>query len=261
MSSRASSSWKELLPELDGCEFSPVEIGKSKSDVYSLSYLKGPGLFLKVSNGSYRADLVEEYERLVWLSGKVPVPEVVRFDYREDQALLLTRALSGMNAAEIAKRCWRIAAETLATELRKFHAIERSGCPFDRGVEAILAAARHRTEQDLVDESDFDEEHQGSRAQDLLVRLERERPRTEDLVVTHGDACLPNAIFHQDRFSGFVDCGKSGIADRYQDLAVASRSIERNYGPEFVEIFYSAYGITEIDEAKVSYYRLADEFF
>lgn len=112
-----------------------------------------------------------------------------------------------------------------------------------------------------MDETDFDPERIGRTATQVLDSLYQERPQTEDIVVTHGDACLPNAIFNNDDFSGFVDCGRCGCADRYQDLALAHRSIERNFGSSLAEDFLRAYGLGNVDKKRLSYYRLLDEFF
>jgi aminoglycoside 3'-phosphotransferase-2 len=96
---------------------------------------------------------------------------------------------------------------------------------------------------------------------ELLDSLYREHPGSEDIVVTHGDPCLPNVIFDNGSFSGFVDCGRCGRADRYQDLALAHRSIESNFGIRLAESFLRAYGLEPVDTMKLSYYRLLDEFF
>lgn len=57
---------------------------------------------------------------------------------------------------------------------------------------------------------------------DLLERLRAEVPdrvsqEAEDLVVCHGDACLPNFIVdpYTRQCTGLVDLGRLGIADRY----------------------------------------------
>lgn len=68
-------------------------------------------------------------------------------------------------------------------------------------------------------------------------------------------------IFHQGSFSGFVDCGRCGRADRHQDLALAHRSIESNFGSSSAEDFLKEYGLEHVDPKKLSYYRLLDEFF
>ena len=68
-------------------------------------------------------------------------------------------------------------------------------------------------------------------------------------------------IFHDNRFSGFVDCLRCGVADKYQDLAIASRNIESVFGREFSGLFFDAYGESRPDEEKLDYYRLLDEFF
>jgi aminoglycoside 3'-phosphotransferase-2 len=87
------------------------------------------------------------------------------------------------------------------------------------------------------------------------------RPAHEDLVVAHGDACLPNFLARDGQLTGLIDCGRLGVADRYQDLALAARSISRNYGRAFIPAFFSAYGVDQPDEQKLAWYALLDEFF
>jgi aminoglycoside 3'-phosphotransferase-2 len=68
-------------------------------------------------------------------------------------------------------------------------------------------------------------------------------------------------IFQGLQVTGFVDCGRAGIADRYQDLALASRSIESNLGSRWSEAFFVNYGLPDPDGSKLDFYRLLDEFF
>lgn len=61
--------------------------------------------------------------------------------------------------------------------------------------------------------------------------------------------------------TGVIDWGRAGVSDRYRDLAIASRSIGQNFGPEYERLFFEAYGIAKVEEDKVRFYRLLDEFF
>jgi aminoglycoside phosphotransferase len=85
-------------------------------------------------------------------------------------------------------------------------------------------------------------------------------------VFTHGDYCLPNVVLLEDgaggfKISGFVDCVNAGIADRYQDLALCARSVAYNLGTEWVQPLFARYGLDRVDESKLAYYQLLDEFF
>jgi aminoglycoside phosphotransferase len=70
-------------------------------------------------------------------------------------------------------------------------------------------------------------------------------PPVDRLVVCHGDACAPNTLIGDGgRWSGHVDLGSLGVADRWADIAVATWSAELNYGPGWERTLLDAYGIS-----------------
>jgi aminoglycoside 3'-phosphotransferase-2 len=94
-----------------------------------------------------------------------------------------------------------------------------------------------------------------------VTDLDAWQPTDEARGLTHGDPCLPNVMFDAGTFIGFVDCGRVGVADPHQDLALAARSIASNLGREWVSVFFKHYGVPDPDERKLAFYRLLDEFF
>ena len=99
-------------------------------------------------------------------------------------------------------------------------------------------------------------------AETLFKHLLANQPQDEELVFTHGDYCLPNIFLDPQlrRVNGFIDWGRAGIADRYQDLALAARSLTYNVGPGWEPLLWQAYGLTTVEEEKIAFYQLLDEF-
>lgn len=245
---------------VEGAELSPVLIGESGASVLRLSARDGI-FYLKTSQATDGDGLEREAARLRWLAGRLPVPQVISFVQERERDYLLLTSVPGVNAVEVGREHAESLAEGLAQALRMLHAQPIDGCPFDQSVAAQIAHARQRVTAGLVDETDFDEERLGRTARDLLSEVEQRQPDDEAVTLTHGDACLPNILFDGGRFTGFVDCGRVGLADPYQDLALAARSIAFNLGPEYVAVFFAHYGIPEPDERRLAFYRLLDEFF
>lgn len=82
-----------------------------------------------------------------------------------------------------------------------------------------------------------------------------EHPPIDHPVACHGDACAPNTLLDSSgNWCGHVDFGDMGSADRWADLAVASWSLEWNYGEGWDTVFLEAYGVAE-DSERMAYYR------
>ena len=246
---------------LTGYAFERDVLGQSASTVFLLKAEARPSLVLKHEPSGPFAELTGEAARLQWLAAQgLPCPRVLGHADHGGQSWLLLQAVEGVDLATSSMPPVRRIA-ILADALRRLHRLDPAGCPFDQRVNISIAAANARTGAGLVDESDFDDERQGRTAKELFSELEMRKPNDERLVVCHGDACLPNFIARDDRFAGLIDCGRLGVADIHQDIALACRSIVYNLGEEWVQPFLDAYGLPNPDTEKLAYYCLLDEFF
>lgn len=251
-----------MRPFVNECRWIRITIGNSRADTFRLERDGQASLYLKVSLISHRRELLWEVERIDWLQGKVPVPEVIRYEADDRKEFLLLTALPGRNAADqIGEMPNENIVRLLATGLRMIHAVPIEECPFDMTLARASEEAGYSVGSGLVNEDDFDDRRLGRSAAEVFEELLSKRPDNEDLVFTHGDYCLPNVLIDGEEVAGFVDWGYAGVADRYKDIALAVRSLERNTGEGLAESFYTAYGLSRPDTAKVEYYQLLDEFW
>lgn len=252
------SKWRERFPH---ALIEQQAIGESRADVFRLRQDDGTDLFLKSEPVEELGELADEIQRLQWLRQMdMPAPAVLDEVTEHHRHWLLMTTVPGRDLASASELSAEQVINILATALRTLHQVPVALCPFDHSLRRRIARAQEHVRAGLVDETDFDDERLGRSAEDVLAELLSTQPKTHDLVVTHGDACLPNFMALDAGFSGFIDCGRLGISDRYQDLALAARSIERNLGLEWVKPFFELYGV-EPDEQRITFYCLLDEFF
>ncbi len=244
-----------------GGQLERMDIGCTPASVFKITSVGQPTIFLKSALLTQRTNLSDEAERLNWLQGKLTVPRVLSFLVYEGWEHLLTTGLPGINGVDAGHQNPEGVVSRLAEALARLHAQSAQDCPFDEGLRVRLEQARIRLREGLVDVTDFDEERRGRTALEVWRELEAYEPIAETPVLTHGDACLPNVIFDGALVCGFVDCGRAGVADAYQDLALASRSISDTLGHQWVDPFFKAYGLDAPDGRKLGFYRLLDEFF
>lgn len=256
------------LPELAGATLSADTLGHSDAQVWHVSWPDGREAWLKEQPAGGPEPLDLDCRLLSWLKGRVPVPEVLA--YRRDpdgetaREYLLMSAMPGKPASdpEFLTRAESLI-PLLAQALKQLHALPIETCPFDARLDAKFKLAADNVAAGRIDESDFQTQFLGNTATELYARLLAERPQgEEDLVFTHGDACLPNYMIADGAFQGFIDIGRGGVADRWQDLALLICSLQFNgfFTWENVEKLLEAYG-TPLDKAKLDFYILLDEFF
>jgi aminoglycoside phosphotransferase len=255
---------KELIKTLHKeYKWQRIEIGESGAETHYLTAINRPSIYLKTAPVKFSLNLENESKVLEWLKGKLPVPELLAFFIEDEKEYLIMSESSGINMAQLVDGTTNKAmVKSLAAGLKRIHTVSMDNCPFNHTISREIAIIKDRLKNNLIDESDFDELRLGRKASDLFEELISKIPQKEDLVFTHGDYSLPNIIVNAYwEISGFIDLGRAGIGDRYRDLALACRSIEYNCGKEWVTLFIDEYGLKKIDNEKIEFYKLVDEFF
>ncbi len=240
----------------DGQE--PILVWKNE-DALTFKVGHDPGCrYIKWSPPSSTLDLAAEAERMRWAAPFTPVPEVLACGADEDGSWLVTAALPGTCAVQ---GWWKAdpatAVRAIGEGLRAMHdAMPVPGCPFSWMAEERVARARRSAAECRTNpERDWQPEHLVHSIPQAL-KLIADIPPIDRLVVCHGDSCAPNTLITEDgHWSGHVDLGDLGVADRWADLAIATWSTTWNYGPGWETPLLDAYGIAP-DPDRTRYYRL-----
>ena len=256
---------KALLPHVAGRSYVIDEVGRSGSTIALFD-----DRVLKIEpDGEESAAALR---MMTWLSGRVPVPRVIA-SAREDGLCytLMTRVTGEMACAPQFMRAPETLTGILADALCMLWRVSVTDCPVRCTLDEKLRRARARVEAGLVDIEDVEPETFGpggfASPAALLTWLETHRP-PEDVVLSHGDFCLPNVFIENWRVSGLIDLGRAGTADRWQDIALCLRSLRDNARGRFgvvcpgfdEETLLRALGMAP-DREKIRYYLLLDELF
>lgn len=247
-------------------EYTTDTIGMSNSSV-----LLFEDKVLKLEEDWYESE--NEFRVMKWLKDKLPVPEVICREKRDGKSyLLMSKMLEKMLCDEFYMSNPELVVDLLVKALKLLWQVDISECPFDAGIDKKLQMAKYNLEHDNVDLDNVEPETFGEggfeNAEALLDWLIQNKPE-EELVFTHGDFCLPNIFAKGDEISGFIDLGRAGVADKYQDIAICYRSLKHNfegkYGGEKYQnfnpdILFQKLGIVP-DWDKIRYYILLDELF
>lgn len=212
-----------------------------------------------------------EYYMMSWLQGKLPVPQIIAAEQADGWRFLLMSRMPGryLCTPELLDDQPRLA-EMCAEGLRKLWAIDITGCPTKRtldekfreieeGLRGGWITAEQAAQPETYGPGGF------ASPAALFDWLVKHRP-VEELVVSHGDFCLPN-VFADDRgLTGFIDVGLSGVADKWVDIEKCVWSMWANttgfFGgkqrPFDRQLLFDALGM-QPDEDRLRYYGLLDE--
>lgn len=229
-------------------------------------------MVLKIQERSAETD--NEFKVIKWLNGRLPVPEIIEYGEAEGKVYCLMTKMPGLMACDKSYlEDFGTLIDLTVQAMEMLWSVDIADCPCCCLLDARLEAAAYNVHNNLVDMENTEPETFGeggfASPEELLLWLCDNRPK-EEPVFSHGDFCLPNIFAENGRVTGFIDLGKMGVADRWQDIALCYRSLKDNfegkysgggkYGGFYPEMLFERLGIGE-DPEKLRYYILLDELF
>ncbi|NLD88027.1 MAG: aminoglycoside 3'-phosphotransferase [Clostridiales bacterium] len=244
---------EKILKYIDISSLESETIGRSDASVerFGEMYLK---------SDSISSSLPREHRALRYMQGKVSVPEIVEYVEEEGRAYLLTRRIPGTMACRKENLATpERTVKLLAEGLKILWNADISDCPeeliftFSR----VLELAEKRLSEAGLEEWE-DSEFESPEA---LLRYLKTVDFKDDLVLAHGDYCLPNVFLEGDKVTGFLDMADAGVCDRYMDIAQCLWSIEYNFRTDkYNSLFLENLGI-EPDYEKIRLWSLYGMLF
>lgn len=212
-----------------------------------------------------------ELTMMRWLQNKLPVPRIIASDMVGNTRYLLMSRIHGeyLCSSRILDDQARLA-ELVADGLRRMWAVDVTSCPTNRSLNAkfleIEDGLRHGTitMDDARQKETYGPSGFNSPAA-LFDWLVKHKP-AEDLVLSHGDFCLPNVFCDGDGLTGYIDLGCAGVADKWVDIEQVLWSMWANSTGQFGgkvrdfdrRLLFDALNM-QPDEEKIRYYGLLCE--
>jgi len=241
---------------------SEVNVGASIASVYKIDTFSNSNYYLKVQEKSiHYKSLSNEEKAIKWINNRLVTPRMKFYYESEKHEYLCLTEVVGCNF-DIAKTHLSIedAIGLYARSLKALHMLPVENCYVRNDLDNKLYQAKISIQKDLVDHNDLEEEYKIYTPQELYDHMTTMVPKDQEYVFTHGDYCFDNLIYTPEKKLGYIDISNGGIADRYQDIALAVRSIKHEFGEKYLDLFYKSYGIDKVDEKKIEFYILLDEF-
>jgi streptomycin 3"-kinase len=266
---RSFLSGENLLPRLPaGREWIPVSHGESGDRVYRRS---DGAAYAKVSGRGGAALLDGERRRAEWLAGlDLGSADILDWIASDDGACLVSSAVPGVPASDLSASELKKAWPSIVRRVKALHDLPAGDCPFERRLSTMFERAEDVVARNAVNPDFLDPEARHVPPSALLAMLRAELPERlaqerRDLVVCHGDACLPNIMVDPGALccTGLVDLGRLGTADRYVDLSLLLGNARESWaGPEDAqaafERLFDIHAIAAPDEGRLGFYLRLD---
>ncbi len=206
-----------------------------------------------------------------WLNGRLAVPQVIETAYEDGfRYLLMTRIHGKYLCDHSILDDQELLAELVADGLRQLWSVDVMNCPTDRTLNAKFSGIEEGLCLGTITlDSACQAETYGPGGFEspakLFDWLVKHRP-TEELVLSHGDYCLPNIFCYGKQLTGIIDLGYAGVADKWVDIEKGLWSMWANTTGVFggnkrefdrQRLFKALH--MEPDEDRLRYYSLLSE--
>jgi kanamycin kinase len=185
--------------------------------------------------------------------------EVLAYQSLDEDWLLTTRVAGEdmTHPAYLSDPLWLC--DTLAESLRMLHSLPYDGCPVTDHTAHYLATAEANYRRGL-----FDPSFGGIPSltpDEAWQRVVKGRSLLQNDTLLHGDYCLPNILFDNRNFTGFIDLGHGGVGDRHVDLFWGAWTLRFNLKTDsYRQRFFDAYGRDRVDPERLALVGILETF-
>jgi aminoglycoside 3'-phosphotransferase III len=243
---------------LESAMLNEIGIGCSDSQVIKIEK-NTDTYYLKIAKFGL---LTQEYNNLEWLNGRLKVPTIVLYDVSAEAEFLITKAISGeMVCSDYYLENPELGIPVIVEAFKELYKVDITNCPFNVSIKYKLSLVKYNIDNNLIDINNVsDRALEKHKSLEGIYNYLVNNVFKEELCFSHGDISLPNVFACNNKFSGFVDVGECGIADKWFDIAIVEKSIVRNYGKQYINNFYNLLDIVP-DQKKIDFYQLLMELY
>ena len=165
-----------------------------------------------------------------------------------DKDYLVTRSAVGEDLTHYINEPEKLC-EILAKALRTLHVQSIANVPVSWKYQYYMERANEKLEDGCFDDHIEMERFKFQSKEEVWELMQSGKKLLKSDTLIHGDACLPNVLQHEDRFSTFIDFDMAGAGDKHIDLFWVIWSLQFNLKTDaYTDLFLDLYGRENFDE-------------
>lgn len=165
-----------------------------------------------------------------------------------DKDYLVTRSAIGNDLTHYLHNPQKLC-EILSASLRELHTQSILSVPVSSRYQRYMESANGDFSGGYYDESVLMDRFKIHSKEEAWTIMQAGKKLLNADTLIHGDACLPNIIQNEGRFSAFIDFNMAGAGDRHIDLYWAIWSLQYNLKTDaYTDLFLDMYGRDNFNE-------------